>query len=131
MSLLWWISYKANEMIKVPMTSQYFESTCDIKSNETELKGHIEIDKSNLYTSLPCYAYSLSNTRLNQMFGISNTGRYKFHFPLTFNESDVEIKENYIITWTDKGNIVRTLQIEIIEYKDSHIEAEAVEVKIV
>jgi hypothetical protein len=118
-------------VIKVPMTSQYFESTCDIKSNETELKGHIEIDKSNLYTSLPCYAYSLSNTRLNQIFGISNTGRYKFHFPLTFDESDVSIKEHYIIHWTDKGNIVRTLQIEIIEYKSSHIEAEAVEVSLV
>ena len=111
--------------------SQYFKYTCNIYSNLTELKGHIEVDKSSLYTSLPCYAYSLSNTRLNQMFGISNTGRYKFHFPFTFDGVDVEIKENYIIKWTDKGNIARTLQIEIIEYRDSHIEAEAVEVSLV
>lgn len=111
--------------------SQYYKYTCNINSNITELKGHIEIDKASLYTSLPCYAYSLSNTKLNQIFGISNTGRYKFHFPKTFNDADVEIKENYIISWTDKAGIARTLQIEIIEYKDSHIEAEAVEVSLV
>ena len=118
-------------MINAPMTSQYFESTCDIKSNETEVKGHIEVDKSNLYTSLPCHVYNVSNTKIDQMFGISNKGRYKFHFPLTFDEADVEIKNNYIITWTDKAGIARTLQIEIIEYKDSHIEAEAMDVNIV
>lgn len=117
-------------MINAPMTSQYFNDTCDIDSVQTDYKGHTEIDKSSLYVSLPCHVYSLSNTRLNQIFGISNTGRYKFHFPLTFNESDVSIKEHYIIRWTDKGSIVRKLQIEIIEYKDSHIEAEAVEVSL-
>jgi len=118
-------------MINTPMTLQYFESTCNIDSVRTDLKGHIEIDKTDLYTSLPCHIYSLSNTRLNQIFGISNTGRYKVHFPLTFSDAAVEIKENYIIHWTDKGSITRKLQIEIIEYKDSHIEAEAVEVSLV
>ena len=118
-------------MINTPVTSQYFDDTCDIDSIGTDVKGHIEISKAGLYVSLPCHIYSLSNTRLNQMFGISNTGRYKFHFPLTFDEVNVEIKENYIIHWTDKGNIERKLQIEIIEYKDSHIEAEAVEVSLV
>ena len=114
-------------MINAPITSQYFESTCNIDSARTDAKGHIEITEAGLYTSLPCHAYNVSTTKLDQILGISNKGRYKFQFPLTFSEADVVIDEGYVIYWTDKRGVARELEIETIEYKDSHIEAEAAE----
>lgn len=113
-------------MIKCPLCAQYFDDTCDVYSVATNLRGHPDVDKEALYSSIPCHVYNISNTPMNRQFGISIHGVYRFHFPLVFEGSDVAVKEHYQIKWTD-GDISRSLTVKHVDNLNSHIEVEAEE----
>jgi hypothetical protein len=109
-----------------PITSHYLQDTADVYAYATEAKGHVEVSKDPLYDSIPCYAYKMSSTFTRIMLGDLAVDRWKIIFPLTFNGSDVEIKEHFKVHLTKHGSVSK-LRIESMSpHPSTHIEAEAV-----
>lgn len=108
-----------------PITFHYLQDGVDIYQYETEVKGHIELPRTLLHSSIPCHVYTLSNSKINMILGVTNIGNYKVLLPLKYNEVDIVVKVNYIMTWVDSG-ITRKLQVANVRKYVSHIEAEVV-----
>lgn len=100
--------------------------SADIYAIATELKGHVELEKETLYSSVPCYAYKISNNLLKILLGDTIIDRWKIIFPLQYDGNDLSIKEQYKVHLQKNGN-KKKLKVETVSYFPSHIEIEAVE----
>lgn len=110
-----------------PLHGFHFEHTADVYSIATELKGHVEVDKDPLYTSIPCYGYKVSNSLAKLLLGDTMIDRYKIIFPLTFSDSDVVIGEHYKVHLTKDG-VTKKFEVEsVTKFPTSHIECDVKE----
>ena len=110
-----------------PLHGVHFEHTADVWSVATELKGHVEVDKDPLYSSIPCYGYKVSNSLTKLLLGDTMIDRYKIIFPLTFNGTDVVIGEHYKVHLTKDGATKKFEVESVTRYPASHIEVDVVE----
>jgi hypothetical protein len=107
--------------------ARYFTHVAEVHKLTGDPKGHIEVTETTVYASLPCYIYNASNTWANRMFGMANVGRYNGIFPFQYQGNEVEIRENYILLWSDHGKKRRLLVVKSSFY-DGHIQVETEEV---
>lgn len=110
------------------IVSSYFRHLATIRSGETKIKGHIELERAILYTNIPCYIYQQSNWQANLIFGTDNVGKYKIMLPKKFGGAVVGIKEHYLVDWTDDNSDSHRMIVRSVKNYDSHIEADIEEV---